>query len=302
MPDPPDLLRPPLSRSAPGAGRHRAAIPALAAASLSALAVPVRGRRLSPTRLSAAVADRLPDSLRTARLTPGRRAVVGLLVLILVIGAVLGVRLALASAAARPVAVSTAGSGPAASGAPVASAPSSTASAAAAAAAGASAAAPTASADPTASALIVYVVGRVRHPGVVTLVAGARVQDALRAAGGALPGSDLVGINLAQLLSDGEQVVVARPGQGSNVNGGSTGGGGAPGGASSGGSGGSVQVSLNSGDVTALDSLPGVGPVLAQRILDWRAAHGHFSSIDELDEVSGIGDKLMAEIRPHVRL
>ena len=62
------------------------------------------------------------------------------------------------------------------------------------------------------------------------------------------------------------------------------------------------SVDLNTADVTALDSLPGVGPVLAQRILDWRTAHGHFSSIDELDEVSGIGDKLMAEIRPHVRL
>jgi competence protein ComEA len=140
----------------------------------------------------------------------------------------------------------------------------------------------------------------VRHPGVVRLTAGARVQDALRAAGGALPGSDLVGINLAQLLSDGEQVLVARVGRGSTV---STGGsGGVAAGPSAPGAAGSATVDLNTGDVTALDALPGVGPVLAQRIVDWRTAHGRFTSIDELDEVSGIGDKLMAEIRPHVRL
>jgi competence protein ComEA len=132
------------------------------------------------------------------------------------------------------------------------------------------------------------------------LAAGARVQDALKAAGGALPGSDLVGINLAQQLSDGEQVLVARVGRGSTV---STGGsGGTATGATGPGAAGSPTVDLNTGDVSALDGLPGVGPVLAQRIVDWRTAHGRFTSIDELDEVSGIGDKLMAEIRPHVRL
>ncbi len=113
-----------------------------------------------------------------------------------------------------------------------------------------------------------------------------------------MPGSDLVGLNLAQLLTDGEQVVVAARGRSSTVNGGGPG---SPGG-TSGGSGEAAVVDLNTADVTALDSLPGVGPVLAQRILDWRTAHGHFSSIDELDEVSGIGDKLMAEIRPHASL
>jgi competence protein ComEA len=61
-------------------------------------------------------------------------------------------------------------------------------------------------------------------------------------------------------------------------------------------------VDLNTADASALDGLPGVGPVLAQRILDWRTQHGRFSTVDELDEVSGIGDKLLAEIRPHVRL
>jgi competence protein ComEA len=157
--------------------------------------------------------------------------------------------------------------------------------------------------------LVVDVAGRVRHPRVVRLPAGSRVQDALAAAGGALPGSDLVGLNLAQPLADGEQVVVALPGRGSAVNGGAGAGGGGslasgsgsgtgPGGSLSG----SVSVDLNTADASALDGLPGVGPVLAQRILDWRTQHGRFSTVDELDEVSGIGDKLLAEIRPHVRL
>jgi competence protein ComEA len=159
------------------------------------------------------------------------------------------------------------------------------------------------------SELVIDVAGRVRHPRVVHLPAGSRVQDALAAAGGALPGSDLVGLNLAQPLADGEQVVVALPGRGSAVNGGaggSAGGGVAASGTGSGagstGSGGSVSVDLNTADVSALDALPGVGPVLAQRILDWRTQHGRFSAVDELDEVSGIGAKLLAEIRPHVRL
>jgi competence protein ComEA len=148
--------------------------------------------------------------------------------------------------------------------------------------------------------VLVHVAGRVHRPGVVRLPVGARVQDALRAAGGALPGSDLVGINLAQLLADGEQVVVARPGRGSTVT--TAGAGTAAAGAAGASAGSGAMVDLNVGDVTALDALPGVGPVLAQRIVDWRTAHGRFTSIDELDEVSGIGAKLLAEIRPHVRL
>jgi competence protein ComEA len=258
---------------------------------------PGRHRQLllrAGTMARSAVADRLPLRLRTARLTPARRAVVGLLAVMLAVSAVLGVRLAIASATAKPVPVS-------------ATSPTSR-STTASTASGDPALGPgdvptgstTAGAAPTASpaVVVVDVAGRVRHPLVARLPAGSRVQDALKAAGGALPGSDLVGLNLAALLSDGEQVVVAARGQGSTVNG--SGGGGAPGAAGGGGS--PTQVDLNTADVTSLDSLPGVGPVLAQRILDWRTAHGHFSSVDELDEVSGIGDKLMAEIRPHVRL
>jgi len=239
----------------------------------------------------AALTDRIPPSLRAARFAPARRAVVGLLLVLLAVAVVLGVRLAIASAAAKPVPVAAVGAVGSASGASVPADP----------ALGPGDSPTSAAATPTTTAsssvLVVDVAGRVRHPRVVRLANGSRVQDALKAAGGALPGSDLVGLNLAQLLSDGEQVVVAAKGASSSVNGGS---GGAA--AASPGAGAGVPVNLNTADVTALDGLPGVGPVLAQRILDWRTAHGHFSSIDELDEVSGIGDKLMAEIRPHVRV
>ncbi len=240
-----------------------------------------RGRRA----VLAALADRLPESVRTARVGSGRRAVAGLLIIVVATVGVLGARLAMASAAARPevVAPRSAEPSPPATATPAGSTPTSSTAATAA---------------TSAPVLLVDVAGRVRRPGVVRLPAGARVQDALRAAGGSMPGSDLVGLNLAQPLVDGQQVVVARTG--SALNGGS-----APGGGVSGtgtGAGGSISVALNSADLAALDSLPGVGPVLAQRILDWRTAHGRFSSVDELDEVSGIGDKLMAQIRPHVRL
>ena len=143
------------------------------------------------------------------------------------------------------------------------------------------------------------------RPGVRTLAAGARVTDALRAAGGPRPGADLARLNLARVLLDGEQLFVPAPGQdpppllGPVVSG-------APGGAVTGpGAGASGPaaagpVDLNTADVGALDGLPGVGPVLAQRILDWRTAHGRFSSVDELGEVSGIGDKVLAALRPLV--
>jgi competence protein ComEA len=261
----------------------------------------------------AALADRIPDGLRLARVSPGRRAVFGAVAVVLLVGTVLGVRLAMASAAARPVPVQSSGSagsagstGSARTAGAVGSPTETGGGSAGTALAGATVgpAAPAASAGSSGSSgstsLLVHVAGRVRHPGVVRLAAGARVQDALRAAGGALPGSDLVGINLAQPLTDGEQVLVARVGRGSAV----SMGGGVSGGTGAGGPGppGSSIVDLNTADVAELDALPGVGPVLAQRILDWRSAHGRFTSVDELDEVSGIGDKLLAEIRPHLRL
>jgi len=138
---------------------------------------------------------------------------------------------------------------------------------------------------------------------------GARVGDAVAAAGGATPTADLAAVNLARVLVDGEQVHVPRPGEsvppaGSAV--GSAGSGSGQGTGSTGGSGASgasgAKVSLNSADLAALDTLPGVGPVLAQRILDWRTEHGRFTSVEELGEVSGIGEKLLAQLTPKVTL
>ncbi|WP_234434426.1 ComEA family DNA-binding protein [Streptomyces sp. NRRL F-5126] len=168
---------------------------------------------------------------------------------------------------------------------------------------------PSAAAGPASSAgpparIVVDVAGEVRHPGVFRLPTGSRVEDALREAGGAKKGTDLTGINRARLLTDGEQVVVGGPGGAPAVSsggagagaGGGAGGGAAPPGASTG------PVSLNSATKDQLDTLPGVGPVLAQHILDYRAQNGGFRSVDELREVDGIGDKRFADLEPLVRL
>ncbi len=146
-------------------------------------------------------------------------------------------------------------------------------------------------------AVTVHVAGQVAQPGLIRLPAGSRVDDALHAAGGALPGVDLSDLNLARLLSDGEQVAVgiegaadAQPGRGA-----------ADGGAAAAGSGGGL-VDLNHATLEELDTLPGVGPVLAQRILDWRSANGQFTTVDELQEVSGIGPKVFATLVPKVHV
>jgi competence protein ComEA len=147
-----------------------------------------------------------------------------------------------------------------------------------------------ASAAPAASGAVVVVdvAGRVRHPGLVRLPWGARVDDAVRAAGGPLPGATFDGLNLARKLADGEQVLVGvqapagSPGQGSTA-------------------GGDARVDLNTADVAALDALPGIGPVLAQKIVDWRTEHGRFASVDQLREVSGIGESKFAALKSKVR-
>ncbi|MDT4934740.1 MAG: competence protein ComEA, partial [Pseudonocardiales bacterium] len=152
------------------------------------------------------------------------------------------------------------------------------------------------SSSPSAAAVVVDVAGRVRHPGVYRLPAGSRVNDALRAAGGALPGVQLSTLNLAAKLTDGQQIAVGLPGTASA--------GGAPPGVAGGGFGSagapvapSGPVNLNTASLEQLDALPGVGPVLAQHILDWRAAHGQFSSVDQLKDVSGIGPAKFAALR-----
>ena len=157
--------------------------------------------------------------------------------------------------------------------------------------------------------LVVDVSGKVREPGVHRLPSGSRVADALEAAGGLRPGADTNGLNRARLLVDGEQIVVGAPGKGSEGpqpgtpgpaagQGAGSGAAAASGGSATGASG--APISLSSATPEQLETLPGVGPVLAQHIVDYRTEHGGFNSIDQLQEVNGIGDKRFADIKPQV--
>ncbi|GFH34143.1 ComEA family DNA-binding protein [Streptomyces pacificus] len=142
--------------------------------------------------------------------------------------------------------------------------------------------------------IVVDVSGGVLRPGVLHLPAGARVADALRAAGGVKAGTDLAGLNRARVLMDGEQVAVGVP---------QAPGGPAPGlhGPMDGGAPGGGPLSLSTATAEQLDTLPGVGPVLARHIVDYRAEHGGFRSVGELREVKGIGDRRFEDLRPLVR-
>lgn len=133
---------------------------------------------------------------------------------------------------------------------------------------------------PGGGSIVVSVVGRVARPGLVTLRDGARVADALKATGGAPQGVNIGGLNLARRLTDGEQIYVGVPTPPNAEQ---------PTGTSGSGEPGSAPVDLNSASITSLDTLPGVGPVTAQRIIDWRTEHGRFASVDQLRDVDGIG-------------
>lgn len=150
--------------------------------------------------------------------------------------------------------------------------------------------------------IVVDVSGKVRKPGIHRLPAGSRVVDALGAAGGVRPGTNTDGLNRARFLVDGEQVVVGGPASTGAAGAGAGAGAGTAGAAGAGmGAGPSVPVSLNTATVDQLDSLPGVGPVLAQHIIDYRAQHGGFRSVDDLREVNGIGERRFADLRNLVR-
>lgn len=154
---------------------------------------------------------------------------------------------------------------------------------------------------PPAAAIYVHVAGRVRHPGVYAFRQGDRVIDAIRRAGGARAHADLRSINLAALLTDGEQIVVARrtPGAQLPAASGTSSGGGS--GSTGGGPGGSGQlINLNTATLDELETLPGIGPVLGQRIVDYRDQRGPFGVIEDLMNVSGIGDKRFADLKPYV--
>lgn len=156
-----------------------------------------------------------------------------------------------------------------------------------------------AGATPPPGTVVVHVVGEVREPGLVTVPAGARVADAVAAAGGTTRRADAAALNLARAVVDGEQIRVPRPGEepveavepegalpgagtGPNADGG--------------------VVDLNTAGATELEQLPGIGPALAGRIVAWRDEHGPFTSVDELDEVSGIGPAVLGQVRDLVRL
>ncbi|GAA2076269.1 hypothetical protein GCM10009821_14370 [Aeromicrobium halocynthiae] len=140
----------------------------------------------------------------------------------------------------------------------------------------------------TTDEVIVDVAGKVKRPGIVVLPAGARVHEAIEAAGGLDGTVDTTSLNLARELSDGEQVLVGVEPAPSAT-------GTSPGGPGSGG-GGSL-VNLNAASLEELQSLPGVGPVTAQSILTWREENGRFASVDDLLQVSGIGEKTLATLR-----
>jgi competence protein ComEA len=257
--------------------------------------VPTAGRHVrrralpAGTRLSGWIGDRLPPWLQ-GRVALGPRHLVVVLVLGVLAVAAAGclalrpghdtvVRGDASAADLSPPAGGAASAAPAgASGSP---------------SAGSTSGLPGPGAQPT-GLVVVDVAGKVRRPGICRLPAGSRVQDALRLAGGARRGVDLTALNLARVLVDGEQIVVGEPAP--------------PGVAASAASApGAAQaptqlVNLNTATLDELESLPGVGPVTAQKILDWRAAHDAFTSVDELLEVDGIGEKTMADLAPYVTL
>ncbi len=140
---------------------------------------------------------------------------------------------------------------------------------------------------PPTPGVTVHVTGKVRKPGVLTLPSGSRVVDAIQAAGGARPGVSPNGLNLARRLVDGEQIVVGASA--------------APtGAAASAGTGVPTTISLTSATYAQLQELPGVGEVLAQRIIEYRDAHGGFQNVDQLQDVSGIGPQKFADLKDRV--
>ncbi|MDI2127440.1 ComEA family DNA-binding protein [Yinghuangia seranimata] len=238
-------------------------------------------------RLVGALSDRIPPGVKALRVGVDRRAVfaVAVLALLAVVLAVVGWWQARPHEVAVPPPVAASSSG----------VPSTAAKAAW---HGASSAAEPSPVGPPASSaggpVAVHVVGHVARSGLFTLPAGSRVDDALKAAGGVLPGTDLSTLNLARQLTDGEQIPVGVPGATP------------PFAAAPGRSGAAADpravVDLNTATVEQLEALPGIGPVMAAHILDWRRDHGRFSSVDQLREIRGIGERRLQDLRPRVRV
>ena len=153
---------------------------------------------------------------------------------------------------------------------------------------GATPAGPATPGTDSAGEVVVHVSGAVATPGVLTLPASSRVTDAITAAGGALEDADLDTINLARPLTDGEHIHISRIGEtppAPTANGDATH---------------AACVRLDTATATDLQTLPGIGPALAERIINYRATHPHITSVDALDDVSGIGPSLIEKIRPGI--
>lgn len=209
----------------------------------------------------AAAADRLPGPLRDGLVDPRPRGAWTIVAVVVAAAAVAGLLLL----RARPVAVAVPPPQP-------------------------ERAATTHPSVAAAPVLVVDVTGAVRRPGLRKLPPGSRVADAIRAAGGVLPGTKHTGVNLARKLVDGEQIVVG------SATGAPPSGPGPPGADPSA----AGPINLNTATIQQLDSLSGIGPVTAQRIIEWREAHGGFTSVDQLREVDGIGERRFASLRPQV--
>jgi competence protein ComEA len=245
---------------------------------------PPPGRR--PGRLAALARRWVPEGWRGARTDPGRPGAVALVV----VAAVAAVLAAVGVWSQRPR-VEPVGALPAVSVAPTAGESGSGQPVAT------PAATPTAPPEP----LVVSVAGKVVRPGLVRVPDGARVADVLEAAGGPLPGTDLSGLNLARRVGDGEQVAVGVPAAPDAAGTDPGAGAGPPGGAAGADPAGGV-VDLNAATLQQLDGLPGVGPVTAQRILDWRERNGRFAAVEQLREVEGIGERRFEQMRELVRV
>ncbi len=248
----------------------------------------------------------LPSSLHDARLAVGAPVVRGMVVLLLVLAAVLGVRVAWAEHSAAPQPVQTAKQPDRAAATATPAQPE---------VGGQQALASDATVEPSGDPttvptayveIVVHVIGAVHEPGVVLLAPGSRVQDAVEAAGGLRDEADLTRLNLARPAVDGERLWVPMPGEEPppelpappeplTVSG--SGSADAIGQASDDDQ---AVVDLNTADQAELETLPGVGPVTADRILAWRAEHGTFATVEELMEVSGIGERTLEQLRPHV--